>query len=290
MERLCRRISISIVSQKTWQTNITVQFQIASYSRPVELADATAPNANGTPNLYIAMGRGAQITSAANILSIWFVERGYVQASARGSSISLCGGLLFVNVNAPLRLISMGDAAWFGISIPLTTAESILSESLSSRMALQSFVEENDLRTRAINKHILMAAREAEDLDFRHLMGVMDKLFQLESTARKELSNCPGRTEKLRRLSYQRLCKVRAYIAANPGHLDRIKNLVEMANYSERHFIRTFSKVFEETPTEYAHRLRMAHAKQLISERRLSLQEISRQVGFFNFFGVLPIF
>lgn len=262
---------------------MTVQFQVASYGRPVELADTTVSNANGMPNLHIAMGRGAQITSTANILSIWFVERGYVQASAHGSTISLCEGLLFVNVDAPLKMISMGDAAWIGISIPLTSAESILSESNSSRMALQSLVEDNDIQTRAISRHILQAASETEAIDFRHLMGLMDKLFQLESTARKQLGNCPGRTEKLRRLSYHRLCKVRSYIAANPGHLDPIKNLAEMANYSEGHFIRTFSKVFEETPTEYAHRLRMTHAKQLISERRLSLQEISRQVGFLTF-------
>ncbi len=262
---------------------MTFNVKVASFGRPVEITDEDTACITGLPLLTLAFGKGAKISVSRGILSVWFVECGHVQVNASGSCFSLCEGLHYVNADGPLQLSSMGEASWLGISIPARVLHNLVSDPHTSSLALQSLVELTDSCTRAINKCLIHAVHEHALMDTSYQLSLAEKMFLLESQAKVELSRCPGRTDRLRRQSFQRLCKARLHIASNPGQVERISGLAEIANYSDGHFIRMFSKVFQETPMEYAHRLRMTRAKQLIRAGRLSLLEISSKVGFITF-------
>jgi len=263
--------------------NMPSVYQIASFGRPLELANNDKLESMGNLRISLAKGRGAQINADPQMLSIWFIERGCAYATTSAMQVSLCEGQMLVNVDASIRLVSIGDAAWIGLSLPMSTACQMLSASHTSKMALQTLIDETPCDISMQNRKVLQHANAYAAVDEEHFLGAVDTLFGLEDRAQNELNNCPGRTDQLRRLSHQRLSKVRAYIAANPQHVTAISELAAMANYSGSHFIRTFSKAFKESPMEFAHRLRMSNAKHLISAGRLSLREISRQVGFVNF-------
>jgi AraC-like DNA-binding protein len=262
---------------------MTVTFEIASFGRPVDLTDANELRSKSVPIIIAGLGRGAQISCANGHLSIWFVSRGHVQASGNNLSHLLFEGQFFVNKETPLRLVSSGDAAWLGISMPMVVADQMLAESPISPSALQTGVDLYDAQTKEAIEFLLLTMKTQSAVQQKSYLGIINLLFQLEGKARAELKRCPGRTEKSRRLSYQRLMRVKAHIASSPGHMDGINELAVLSNYSASHFIRTFSRVFVESPLEYAHRLRLAQAIQLIRDGRLSVLEISREVGFSTF-------
>jgi AraC family transcriptional regulator len=258
-------------------------FEIARFGSPVDLIEASDAMSKNAPRIVAGLGRGAQTSCANGYLSLWFVHRGHVQAIGSNLSHSLFEGQCFVNMETPLRLVSSGDSAWLGITMPMIVADQMLSESIVSPTAMQSGVDLYDDCTKVLVESILNSIESNSGVQQNDYQGIINSLFQLESKARGELKRCPGRTESSRRLSYQRLMRVKAHIAISPGHMDGINELAVLSNYSSCHFIRTFSRVFSESPLEYAHRLRLAHAKQLIRDGRLSVLEISREVGFVTF-------
>ncbi|MEO8000416.1 MAG: AraC family transcriptional regulator [Arenimonas sp.] len=262
---------------------MTANFQAASFGRSVDLPDTSTSTFTMMPKLVAGLGRGAQISCGTGYLSVWFVGRGNLQITGNHFSPSLFEGQYLVNVETPLKLTSSGDAMWLGIAIPVDMATRMLSECVNSPSALQTGIDVSDLNTRSLVKLLLATIQSESMVNEADYLGLANTLFQLENNARSELRRCPGRTEKSRRLSYQRLARVKNYIALNPCHMEGINELALLANYSDSHFIRTFSRVFSESPLEYAHRLRLAHAKQLIRDGRLSVLEISREVGFATF-------
>ena len=61
---------------------------------------------------------------------------------------------------------------------------------------------------------------------------------------------------------------------------DALDEYAEMCTMSKYHFIRTFEKTVGATPLEYRNSIRMEHAAELLSEEKLSIDEISRMTGF----------
>lgn len=255
----------------------------STLGRPLELTEPQNLDGTTTPAINAACGRGAQITVQSGFFSVWFISRGCVQANIFGSNTVLCEGRLLISVDTPIKLVSIGDSHWLGLSIPIRTAGNLLTESFLSGMALQTYIDDMPDETRILVKNILNAISEMREIDEATCLKLTEQMLQLDEKAQVELANCPGRTDQLRRSSYQRLSRVKTYIATNPKNADKISDLAAMANYSESHFIRTFTKVFNETPVDYIHRLRMSYAKHLITDGRLSLLEISREVGFATF-------
>lgn len=59
-----------------------------------------------------------------------------------------------------------------------------------------------------------------------------------------------------------------------------LNDYAKMCNMSKFHFIRTFEKIVGCTPIDYRNNIRLQHAADLLSEEKLSVEEISRIVGF----------
>ncbi len=62
--------------------------------------------------------------------------------------------------------------------------------------------------------------------------------------------------------------------------LTSLDDYAEMCNMSKFHFIRVFEKIVGTTPLEYRNNIRLEHAKELLCEEKLSVEEIGALVGY----------
>jgi transcriptional regulator GlxA family with amidase domain len=69
-------------------------------------------------------------------------------------------------------------------------------------------------------------------------------------------------------------------IAANPAHQWTAAELAALANTSERHLTRLFQSHAATSPLDYIHRLRVALARQLLTNSTLDLERIAERSGF----------
>lgn len=94
------------------------------------------------------------------------------------------------------------------------------------------------------------------------------------------LPRCTGRTAERREHTMLRLLRVRHLVRRHvDGRLD-VARMARSASYSPCHLIRIFRDVFDETPTEYAARLRDQHAWRLVRDTALPVAAITDVLGF----------
>lgn len=91
---------------------------------------------------------------------------------------------------------------------------------------------------------------------------------------------CAGHSQSRRRHNLMRLIRVRSRIMMNPGGRLELSAMAAAANYSSWHFIRAFKQAFDETPCEYAGRVRMEHARYLIAKTPMSITEVAESIGY----------
>lgn len=78
---------------------------------------------------------------------------------------------------------------------------------------------------------------------------------------------------------YQRIVRAKLFIDHNyVEHLD-LDNIADQANFSKYHFIRLFKSIYGKTPNHYLIKVRMDHAKTLLTQGH-SVLETSISVGF----------
>lgn len=96
------------------------------------------------------------------------------------------------------------------------------------------------------------------------------------------LERSPGRTGVERWRSLRRLMLSRSLLQLEGGERVSITQLAELACYSPSQFVRTFSAVFQSTPGELRQQFRLRRAKHLLSDTRLTVDEVAAEVGYEN--------
>lgn len=118
--------------------------------------------------------------------------------------------------------------------------------------------------------------QEAQEL----LPSLCAVVLQHQAHLQSCLQRCAGRTLQRRRQTLRRLLRVRHLVWTDTcGRMD-VARLAESANYSACHLIRAYRDAFGETPTEYAARLRLQRAWQLVRGTSTPICEISEALGF----------
>lgn len=109
----------------------------------------------------------------------------------------------------------------------------------------------------------------------------------MAQTARMMLVDPPGREQRYYsgfapRLTHGDAAILRAqhFMQANEGRDTRLARLAEQAGLEERTFLRRFQKATGMTTTDYAQRLRVAKAQELLQFGRLPVERISWEVGY----------
>ncbi|MBN8482665.1 MAG: helix-turn-helix transcriptional regulator, partial [Xanthomonadales bacterium] len=114
------------------------------------------------------------------------------------------------------------------------------------------------------------------------LLDFAQALADVQTAFDAMIARCPGRSLAQRRAVFARLQRVRRYMHAN-SHLDLdTVALAKRANYSLSHFIRSYRRVFDETPHAalVASRLERAHA--MLGNSALAVGEVALASGFEN--------
>ncbi len=95
----------------------------------------------------------------------------------------------------------------------------------------------------------------------------------------QEMSNCISKSKDDFSEDAQ---KLKEYIDANYGKTIRIEDLAALIFRSQSQTIRIFKKYYDMTPYEYALKRKMQVAEHLLKGTRLSIREISNELGFNN--------
>ena len=119
--------------------------------------------------------------------------------------------------------------------------------------------------------------REAMNVDRR---SILSALIESQADLQERVQRCSGRTLRRRQQTLLRLLRVRLLIQHHQdGRLD-LQRLALTASYSPCHLIRVYREVFDETPSEYASRLRFDRAWILVRETQRPICEITEALGF----------
>jgi AraC family cel operon transcriptional repressor len=86
------------------------------------------------------------------------------------------------------------------------------------------------------------------------------------------------------------LQKLNNQMSKRENYIQGVPRLMELANYSQNHVIRSFKRYYGMTPTEYVNHRRLAYASELILSNKYSILEVCHLSGFNNLSNFYSIF
>jgi AraC-like DNA-binding protein len=169
-------------------------------------------------------------------------------------------------------LLLTGPArAWQGASLPPMT-ELLPWDAACPRSVLRPLVR------------LARRPRNEGTLDHAMADGIVADLRQAiidhQQGLHAHLQRCSGRTRLRRQQTLLRLLRVQHLIRCHPDDHVALAQLAASANYSPCHLIRAYRSVFDETPNEYAARLRCQRAWELVCGTPMPVCEIAGTLGF----------
>lgn len=228
-----------------------------------------------------AEARGVQVQVPAGWTSVWIALSGTPRFDAAWSDWELGQGQLMTWTDGVIRASNPCPAWWLLLAAPTSHWSGFRGD---PRMAhALDLVPWQAECPREIRRAIVRLARSTSgDPDPTTLVGMLDAMLheQQQATVQRWLSNCSGRTLQRKQQSLVRLLRVRRIVQSNLESRLDLASLAEFANYSPHHLIRVYRNVFDETPTEYAMRLRTQRAWTLVRDTRMPICEITDLLGF----------
>lgn len=105
-------------------------------------------------------------------------------------------------------------------------------------------------------------------------------LHEQQRHLRNLLSRCAGRTFRGKHRTLLRLLRVQHLIRTQLDRHHDMAWLSKQVNYSVWHLTRVYRAVFDETPSDYANRLRLERSLQLVRHSALAFCDITEAAGF----------
>ena len=240
---------------------------------------------HGQLQLLIGNGR-AVAASISDSTSVWLALRGELPLDTSEGSIALPPGQMLVSTdkssgNNPracgLWLVLAGpEQAWKQGMATVSNDPSFDGPSLYPSIAPYP-VELRKLLLRLARSARLGATASQQAL---LLDAAMASLRSTQSSLLRLADRCAGRNRRLRQQNLMRLLRARHRIRMNPCRRMDLSSLAATANYSPWHFVRAFREVFGEAPLEYANRIRLEHARDLLTRSRMTVSEIADLIGY----------
>ncbi|MEL1265634.1 AraC family transcriptional regulator [Pseudoxanthomonas putridarboris] len=235
-------------------------------------------------HLLHARGRGIQVDAPAGWVSLWWPLHGRIGLTATGSEWTLPARHMQLWRDGALRCRALGPQAWLALAGPAALWDgSALAHEKDLPLLLpwrgSAGREVVGLFARLARGDHAGSNRPAGDPAtlFPALWSALaDRQHELQA----RLPRCNGRTLARRQQTLLRLLRVRHAIECNPDVRLDLECLAKAANYSPCHLIRIFRGVFDQTPSEYAARLREQQAWEMVSGTGLPICEITEMLGF----------
>lgn len=109
---------------------------------------------------------------------------------------------------------------------------------------------------------------------------LLERMLRVNLSIIDELNSLTLIRPSLREEIYRRIYRARDFALASLDHPITIKDMASVAYMSPSYFLRTFKKVFRQTPYQFLHTKRMERATQLLTCTDLPVTYISSAVGF----------
>ncbi len=135
--------------------------------------------------------------------------------------------------------------------------------------------------TKNIKSDIEEILRETEHRDFFSRTIIKNRILDLIC----EISRSVGLSEAgetAERDSDMRVDMIKQYINDNKNILLTCKDVAEQCHFNVKYINRVFKNKTGETLLEYIHKVKIRDAEQLLDNEKLSLEKISRRLGFAN--------
>lgn len=227
-------------------------------------------------------GRGSRLLVPAGWISVTLVLTGLLEVSSGDAPWQLEAHHLQLWLEGELRLTSRSHAWWLCIAAPAALWERLPCSAAGYKHLIPREVNcDRELasavlhmaRKRCFNNSDATAVQDG-------MLLLRDTLVERQQPLHGQLNRCSGRTALRRHQTMLRLLRVQHLIRCNMQARLDLNRLAAIANYSPPHLIRIYREVFDETPFEYATRLRLQRAWDLVCTTELSICEIADALGF----------
>jgi len=249
-----------------------------------QLAFDNEAGADDALHLIHASGRAMRARIPAGWIAFVMPLAGRLELESQDGAWTLSRGRALLWREGSLRCVAPGQSLWLSLCGP-AAAWSKHFRASHSGSAPDLFPSEaacsRDQRRLLVHMtRIAKGAQGPRDAMETLADAFCDALIDSQTDLQQRVQRCSGRTLRRRQQTLLRLLRVQQLIQHHQdGKLD-LQRLARTASYSPCHLIRVYREVFDETPSEYAARLRFDRAWRLVRETRMPVCEITEALGF----------
>lgn len=236
--------------------------------------------ADGDNRLVAVHGEGGCVLEIeGNAMVAWMPLRGRIQVHTAGLNVPVhAKWALVTGPEVSLRATVGAGSKWFALIGSEAAWQRLMANLPAPCNRLLPAMHAAD---RELRRTIMATARCMVPGAFE---GAIDALAEtvamLQAPLYTAIARTPGRSFATRLQGFLRLQHVRRYMNANCEQDIDNDALARVANYSPCHFLRTFKKVYHETPHTYLIRQRLRQAQRLLRSGGLAVTEVALASGF----------
>jgi AraC family transcriptional regulator len=162
--------------------------------------------------------------------------------------------------------------------------ERLLDEPESHRATPLHFFEKNYAHDRILWPALLKLRKNYRNRESGSLLedlhGIVGRLLRVHQATRNETERLNNVRLATREELYRRVCRARDYAHAAFAEPITLAELSRVACLSPNHLLRSFRKVFRQTPHQFLTERRLSEAKHLLTRSDLPVTEVCLTVGF----------
>lgn len=228
-------------------------------------------------------GRGVQLDVPGGWLSLWMPLSGRLRLESGDGAWEVDAGHLQVWREGRLRCGSPLPCWWLGVAGPVAAWTRPL-RAVSAPGDAGMFPWDGRA-PRELRRLLVRLARNARRAPTQPAAGPLVEalcaaIVEQQRDLQQRLQRCSGRTLQRRQQTLCRLLRVQHLVRTSLDERLDLARLARSASYSPCHLLRIYRDVFDETPSEYAARLRSDRAWQLVRETAMPVCEITEVLGY----------
>jgi AraC-like DNA-binding protein len=103
---------------------------------------------------------------------------------------------------------------------------------------------------------------------------------QLVADATRAIANIAASKKSIEQELFRRVSLARHLIVSDPSATHSLEHLASISNLSAFYFQRVFAKAFGETPSRMRCRIRIEHAKRLLTSGHVNIETVAARIGY----------
>lgn len=235
-------------------------------------SSSLAPDAGDRLHLFTVTGAATAEAGAQSVV-LWLVLRGQARVQAREGDFALgAGDWIALDGDSAPRCESHAGTLLLGAGMTGTAAMLFPGR---GRMPTRT-------RATALRLWRSHGAFDGGPAVAAASHEVMAFLSELQAELANRIDRCPGHSPQHKRGVLTRMQRARLYLEGQPEGGLSIGELARNTHFSPWYFSKVFHALYGITPSQFAVRMRLEHARWLLATTRLSVTDVSAACGFDN--------